>query len=64
MIQKEHYSRMTRDLPVQPQTDIHLSAYVVKAFVSPIRLEVLGVGQVTNGSTDRPTKDGPNLHAR
>ena len=51
-------------LPVKPQTGIHLSAYIVKAFVSPIRLEVLGVGQIINGSTDRPTKDRPSLHAR
>ena len=51
-------------LPVKPQTGIHLSAYIVKAFESPIRLEVLGVGQIINGSTERPTKDRPSLHAR
>ena len=51
-------------LPMKPQTGIHLSAYIVKALVSPIRLEVLGVGQIINGSTDRPTKDGPSLHTR
>ena len=51
-------------LLVKPQTGIHLSAYIVKDFESPIHLEVLGVDQIINGSTDRPTKDRPSLHAR
>ena len=51
-------------LPVKPQTSIELSAYIIKAFVSPTRLEVLGVGQIINCSTDRPTKERPSPHTR
>ena len=51
-------------LPVKPQTSIQLSAYIVKAFVSPTRLEDLGDGQIIKGSTDRPTKERPSPHTR
>ena len=51
-------------LPVKPQTSIQLSAYIVKAFVSPTRKSGAGRWPIIKGSTDRPTKERPSPHTR
>ena len=53
---------MTR--PVKPQTSIQLSAYIVKAFVSPIRKSGSGRWPIIKGSTDSQTEKRPSLHTR
>ena len=51
---------MTR--PVKPQTSIQLSAYIVKAFVSPpIRKSRSGRWPYLEESKDKPTDGQPSL---
>ena len=51
-------------LSVKPQASIQLSAYIVKAFVSPIRKSGSGRWPNIKGSRNRPTDKQASLHTR